>query len=301
MHTRKRLPSRVALVAVTGLTVAMTAACTGDAVDKPGPASAAALPPGSASPTSVPESAAPDGLADADAGAPSPNAERQHPADDAALRDLISSFSPSIDGFAFADQPGAPDYATAFDLWNGANVEITPGSCKPVEAAMELATDADLTDAARDLLQPNGLYLEPSEIPYNGEEIEGPSIHVLTRIFGDELGAAALATNAVAADCDTYSVAYGDVGFGYSRGQVTVGMRELPSVAQPVVRLEVNDDVTWREDSNGKVDTGEPVDAVGYLHVAGPFAIRVMMTDVEDPEGVASRVIADFVAHMSPQ
>ncbi|WP_084100106.1 hypothetical protein [Demequina sp. NBRC 110051] len=289
------VPRRPAvLAAVAGVVVA--AGCTGDPEDKPGPASAAALP----SPEATVTPMAPgDGSLSPGGGEVAAQDGLISPADVPEMRDLIASFSPEIPGFVLEEQRGAPPYDTVYSYWFAAGAEVTPGACRSVEHAIELATDVDLTDAARDLVQPDGLYVTAEESPVAGDDVEGPHIHVITRIFGDPRLAAATVAEPLAADCDTYTVAYPAHDFGFRREGLEVAMVDLPGVELPTTRITVPVDVSWEEGPDGAPIDVDTVASVSYVHVTGRYAVRLFMAEVDGHEDLAADVIAAFVDHTS--
>jgi len=275
----------LASVAISGLVVTL-AACSGGDTDAGEAAAASASAEASAelsTPPDQPDAGATQGDAKAAGSA-------EGPYDDEAIYELLASFEPPVDAMTHMHPSGAPAVDTAA-AWGGATVvEIEPAACKPFYALFEMSTDLDGSDAARDAVDPGGRYVPEDGDP---DAPEAPHITLFTRVFADPALAAALAQDALDADCDQYVATFPEYGVGRARTIQSVDESSLDGVGGDVLHVAV-------ETSNtGEGAPDETWTSEFYYYADGANAIQVGATNVDDPDAVAAQLIADYVEHMS--
>ncbi|MDN4475746.1 hypothetical protein QQX09_07745 [Demequina sp. SYSU T00192] len=202
-----------------------------------------------------------------------------------------------IDGLELASETDSP-VATASEHFDETWV-VEPASCTELHDAIGLGTGDDHGDAADDLVDAVGFFVEGGVMP--SEAVH--HVYVQTRVFGDEEAAASLYPSLLEADCSAYTwtSTWDDGSLSAEHSLDEVAEVELEGLDQPSVRVDFAAGSWVLYDEGGEaVDEGSRDEGLSmYVHVEGPYAIEVEVIGEDDPEALAARLIGQFVDHMN--
>ncbi|SEJ50390.1 hypothetical protein [Demequina mangrovi] len=268
------VPMRLRAGLVVTAAACALAACDPSETGEPG---------GSPTPSAVGDVAAPD------------------PVDDPVLKRHLAEFDREVEiaGMGVPADWGSPvDSASGY--LGGGTIVVEPAACAELDQAIGLGTDADRTAAAGDIVNPVGPFfpggVEPTDAPPEA------GVAIVTRVFADEALAASVLASLLEADCDAYATTSTWDGGSSERSVEIVGVDEvvLDGLGAATVRIGESAESFVLYDEDGSVENeGDHDPSRMYVHVEGPYAIRVMIFGVDDEEAVVADVIATFLAHMA--